>query len=400
VSVRRALPAPETHTPRVHLLLPPGRQRLVPAAWRSADGARISRPADAQQSVQRFTRLTRSRCSRTSEHRAQGLLRETGPGGRLVTGYIYPNEFESSGLLIVLYRTSPGSSPEHSSWPRSSAVQRARGSATYRLALLTALAFLLIAPLPLLAHLGHPSAALRSSSRRTCGPHGDVGFVYAWYLAVVLVLEIWFDYRKTWWSGGSRRGDSRRLLLRPDARCDDVSRALCDSTTAPADHHADRIRRVPAPRLRRVHLRIDQGEPWWSSCSSHRFLFSRWCLASRSCSCSTSSHRCASKPSTWCASTSWRPSCSTRSSSTLARDARLHPPLYERRSRSHSEPAVSAGSSEPGGAAVLLGTLLPMGCSRSSAPRSRGGRAATTEELRRMVYFGSAADSDGIFSTR
>jgi predicted membrane protein len=51
--------------------------------------------------------------------------------------------------------------------------------------------------LPLLAHLGHPERSFEIFLT----PHlksamAMFGFVYAWYLMVVLVLEIWLDYRK------------------------------------------------------------------------------------------------------------------------------------------------------------------------------------------------------------
>ena len=54
---------------------------------------------------------------------------------------------------------------------------------TYRLALLTALAFLLVAPLPLQLHLGHPER----SFEMYLTPHRSsamamFGFVYLWYL--------------------------------------------------------------------------------------------------------------------------------------------------------------------------------------------------------------------------
>jgi Ni/Fe-hydrogenase subunit HybB-like protein len=67
---------------------------------------------------------------------------------------------------------------------------------TYRLALLTALAFLLVAPLPLQLHLGHPER----SFEMYLTPHRSsamamFGFVYLWYLMAVLVTEIWLDYR-------------------------------------------------------------------------------------------------------------------------------------------------------------------------------------------------------------
>jgi Ni/Fe-hydrogenase subunit HybB-like protein len=78
---------------------------------------------------------------------------------------------------------------------------------TYRLALLTALAFLLVAPLPLLAHLGHPERSYEiflTPNRQSA--MAMFGFVYAWYLAVVLLLEIWFEYRKdlVLWARGER----------------------------------------------------------------------------------------------------------------------------------------------------------------------------------------------------
>jgi Ni/Fe-hydrogenase subunit HybB-like protein len=68
---------------------------------------------------------------------------------------------------------------------------------TYRLALLTALAFLLVAPLPLQLHLGHPER----SYEMYLTPHKTsamamFGFVYLWYLMAVLVFEIWLDYRR------------------------------------------------------------------------------------------------------------------------------------------------------------------------------------------------------------
>jgi len=67
---------------------------------------------------------------------------------------------------------------------------------TYRLALLTALAFLLVAPLPLQLHLGHPER----SFEMYLTPHRSsamamFGFVYLWYLTVVLLVEIWLEYR-------------------------------------------------------------------------------------------------------------------------------------------------------------------------------------------------------------
>jgi Ni/Fe-hydrogenase subunit HybB-like protein len=68
---------------------------------------------------------------------------------------------------------------------------------TYRLSLLTALSFLLVAPLPLLVHLGHPERCYEvMMTPHKSSPMAIFGFVYAWYLMAVLLLELWFDYRK------------------------------------------------------------------------------------------------------------------------------------------------------------------------------------------------------------
>jgi len=116
-----------------------------------------------------------------------------------VEGFIYPNEVELQwSILIVLYPFLTGLVAGAfilASLERVFNVAAVRP--TYRLALLTALAFLLVAPLPLQMHLGHPE---RSFSMYLT-PHREsamamFGFVYLWYLMAVLVLEIWFDYRK------------------------------------------------------------------------------------------------------------------------------------------------------------------------------------------------------------
>ena len=115
-----------------------------------------------------------------------------------VNGYIYPNELELQwGLLIVLYPYITGLVAGAfilASLERVFKVEAVRP--TYRLALLTALAFLLVAPLPLQLHLGHPERSLEMYLT----PHRSsamamFGFVYLWYLMVVLLLEIWLEYR-------------------------------------------------------------------------------------------------------------------------------------------------------------------------------------------------------------
>jgi Ni/Fe-hydrogenase subunit HybB-like protein len=131
-----------------------------------------------------------------------------------VQGFIYPNELELQwSVLIVLYPFITGLVAGAfilASLERVFNVEAVKP--TYRLALLTALAFLLVAPLPLQLHLGHPERSLEMYlTPHTESAMAMFGFVYLWYLMVVLVLEIWLDYRKeivlTWReSRGLKRG--------------------------------------------------------------------------------------------------------------------------------------------------------------------------------------------------
>jgi len=78
---------------------------------------------------------------------------------------------------------------------------------TYRLSLLTALSFLIVAPLPLLFHLGHPWRSFEIFlTPNLSSAMAMFAFVYAWYLMVVLLLEIWFEYRTDLiaWAGTSK----------------------------------------------------------------------------------------------------------------------------------------------------------------------------------------------------
>jgi Ni/Fe-hydrogenase subunit HybB-like protein len=116
-----------------------------------------------------------------------------------VDGYIYPNDIELHwGILIVLYPYITGLVAGAfilASLERVFKVTILKP--TYHLALLTALAFLIVAILPLVSHLGHPFRAYEIMTT----PQGKsamaiFGFIYLWYLMVVLLLEIWFDYRR------------------------------------------------------------------------------------------------------------------------------------------------------------------------------------------------------------
>jgi Ni/Fe-hydrogenase subunit HybB-like protein len=116
-----------------------------------------------------------------------------------VEGYIYPNEIELQwSILIVLYPFITGLVAGAfilASLERVFKVEAVKP--TYRLALLTALAFLLVAPLPLQLHLGHPERSFEMFlTPHVTSAMAMFGFVYLWYLMVVLLLEIWLDYRR------------------------------------------------------------------------------------------------------------------------------------------------------------------------------------------------------------
>src|SRR5947209_10223768 len=116
-----------------------------------------------------------------------------------VDGFMYPNEVELQwSVLIILYPYITGLVAGAfilASLERVFKVEAVRP--TYRLALLTALAFLLVAPLPLQLHLGHPERSFEMYlTPHTSSAMAMFGFVYLWYLMVVLLLEVWLDYRK------------------------------------------------------------------------------------------------------------------------------------------------------------------------------------------------------------
>src|ERR1700676_4049883 len=116
-----------------------------------------------------------------------------------VEGFMYPNEVGLQwGVLIVLYRFITGLVAGAFILASLERVFRVDAvKPTYRLALLTALAFLLVAPLPLQLHLGHPERSFQMClTPPTSSAMAMFGFVYLWYLMVVLLLEIWLDYRK------------------------------------------------------------------------------------------------------------------------------------------------------------------------------------------------------------
>src|ERR1041384_4387334 len=116
-----------------------------------------------------------------------------------IDGYVYPNEQTLLwSVLIVVYPYVTGLVA--GAFIMASLVRVFNVKAlepVYRLSLLTSFAFLLCAPLPLLFHLGHPERCFEvMMTPHLTSPMAIFGFVYAWYLMAVLLLELWFDYRR------------------------------------------------------------------------------------------------------------------------------------------------------------------------------------------------------------
>jgi len=116
-----------------------------------------------------------------------------------VEGYVYPNEIELNwSILIVLYPYITGLVAWAFILASLERIFKVRIlKPTYGIALLTAFSFMLVATMPLVSHLGKPLRAYEIMIT----PHSSsamaiFGFVYLWYLMVVLFLEIWFDYRR------------------------------------------------------------------------------------------------------------------------------------------------------------------------------------------------------------
>jgi len=188
-----------------------------------------------------------------------------------VTGYIYPNEYELHwGILIVVYPYLTGLVAGAFILASLERVFKVKAlQPVYRLSLLTAFSFLLVAPLPLLAHLGHPERF----SEMFLTPHTEsamamFGFVYAWYLMVVLLLEIWFDYRRDIVFWAKEKGGFVKYVYRF------LTFGVSDTSDA-AIRFDDKIGRVitiigiPSAFLLHGYVGFIFGSvkanPWWSS---------------------------------------------------------------------------------------------------------------------------------------
>ena len=198
-----------------------------------------------------------------SEH-LQSLLAQ-------VTGFIYPNEIEIHwSILIVVYPYITGLVAGAfilASLVKVFNVEEVRP--TYRLALMTALSFMVVAPLPLLLHLGHPERFYEILlAPNLTSAMAMFGFVYGWYLMGVLLLEVWFEFRRDLIAlGQSSRGLMRWVYKAASLFSTDTSEAAMAF-----DHKAIRlitIIGIPSAFLLHGYVGFIFGSvkanPWWSS---------------------------------------------------------------------------------------------------------------------------------------
>jgi Ni/Fe-hydrogenase subunit HybB-like protein len=189
----------------------------------------------------------------------------------LVASYVLPNDSELQwSTLIVIYPYLTGLVA--GAFILASLVRVFDAKAlqpTYRLALLTALAFLICAPLPLVAHLGHPERATQiMMTPHLTSAMAVFGFVYLWYLMAVLLLEVWFDFRKDMVRFAERsRGLMRAVYTGLALGVKDVS-----AKALRFDERAGRfITIIGIPSAVLLHGYVGfifgsvKGNPWWSS---------------------------------------------------------------------------------------------------------------------------------------
>jgi Ni/Fe-hydrogenase subunit HybB-like protein len=188
-----------------------------------------------------------------------------------VQGFLYPNEIELQwSVLIVLYPYITGLVAGAfilASLERVFNVQEVKP--TYRIALLTALAFLLVAPLPLQLHLGHPERSFEMYlTPHTTSAMAMFGFVYLWYLMAVLVVEIWLDYRRDLVLRAEQSTGFARILYR-------VATLGSNNISPRSLHIDDRVGRIvtvigiPSAFLLHGYVGFIFGSikanPWWST---------------------------------------------------------------------------------------------------------------------------------------
>ncbi|MHB8830143.1 MAG: NrfD/PsrC family molybdoenzyme membrane anchor subunit, partial [Syntrophales bacterium] len=136
---------------------------------------------------------------------------------RQVMGFIYPNEIDIQwSIMIVVYPYITGLVAGAFILASLVKVFNVKElQPTYRLAMLTALAFMLVAPLPLQLHLGRPERSYEMfMTPNLTSAMAMFGFVYLWYLMIVLLLEIYFEYRRDMIVWASEASGPRKWLLK------------------------------------------------------------------------------------------------------------------------------------------------------------------------------------------
>ncbi|HET7204798.1 MAG TPA: NrfD/PsrC family molybdoenzyme membrane anchor subunit [Steroidobacteraceae bacterium] len=188
-----------------------------------------------------------------------------------VTGFIYPNEIETHwSILIVVYPYLTGIVA--GAFILASLVKVfnvVEVQPIYRLALLTALSFMLIAGMPLQLHLGHPERAFEIfMTPQPTSAMAMFGFVYLWYLLGILLIEVWLEYRQQLVLMAREAKGPRRMLYRAlSLYSDDVS-----PQAVAWDHKASKIVTVvgiPSAFLLHGYVGFIFGSikanPWWGS---------------------------------------------------------------------------------------------------------------------------------------
>lgn len=199
------------------------------------------------------------------------LIEQLNAASQQISGFIYPNEIELQwSILIVVYPFITGLVAGAFILASLVKVFNVKEVApTYRLALLTALAFLIVAPMPLQFHLGH----MERSYEIFLTPHlksamAVFGFVYLWYLMVVLLLEIWFDYRRDMIEWANNSTGLRKLLYRAISL---FSKDLSPEAIAFDKRAVKIITVIGIPSAFLLHGYVGfifgsvKANPWWSS---------------------------------------------------------------------------------------------------------------------------------------
>jgi predicted membrane protein len=188
-----------------------------------------------------------------------------------VSGFIYPNEIETHwSILIVVYPYLTGIVAGAfilASLVRVFNVLEVQP--IYRLSLLVALSFMLVATMPLTLHLGHPERALEIfMTPQPTSAMAMFGFVYLWYLLGILLIELWLEYRAQLVLMAQEASGAMKLVYR--------ALSLFSNDTSPEavawDHRASKVVTIigiPSAFLLHGYVGFIFGSvkanPWWGS---------------------------------------------------------------------------------------------------------------------------------------